>query len=415
MSKSKSSRFNQLNANTLHTLPAGVHNDSPGLSLEVVADGDYTDRFWTFRYTSPVTGKRTEWRLGYLQDKSLADVREEARQHRNAVAAGRCPKSETKVKRRTDIPTFLDYANQTYPVLASNCVATELGEWKRAIADVAPLHKLPINEVTVTALAEALLPHWTTKYVSATRIKARVARIINAAKADGLFTGDNPADLVEHKLPKVKHRPDNHASLDWQSLPTLMVGLYHDTYVSARCLEVGILCASRSNEVRGMEWSEVDFDAGVWTVPADRMKTRLEHRVPLSRQVLAILRELRQIVPEGCKYVFPSKYGRGQPLERAALTYILRSRHAVGTTQHGFRATFKTWATDNKVEETQIVEFCLAHVDGNKARAAYLRSDLIERRRAVLQAWADYALSKRPGGAQQPAETGNVVQLRKAA
>ncbi|UVO34674.1 site-specific integrase [Bradyrhizobium arachidis] len=275
---------------------------------------------------------------------------------------------------------------------------------------------MKLHEIETEHVLTALKPSWHVKPITADRTRQRLERIFDAAKALKLRTGENPAAWrgnLKHLLPsarklnrkkrEVTGRTKGHPSVPYAKAPALMVELSHDIGNSARCTEVGILTAARSQEVRLMEWSEIDFARKRWLIPAAKMKIKGEdnpkdHLVPLSDQAIDIIKSM----PRVGRYVFPSDHAdQHQPFFANALANSIK-RAGFKATMHGMRSTFRTWAGDTTQIPWEVLEHCLAHRVGDETEAAYWRGDMIERRRKVLQAWADFILPKRKAKARKP-------------
>ena len=227
------------------------------------------------------------------------------------------------------------------------------------------------------------------------------------AKARGYREGENPArwrghlDKLLPALSKVR-QVEHHAALPYTELPDFLTRLREQEGTSARAMEFAILTAARTGEVIGARWSEIDLAAKTWTIPAERMKARREHRVPLSSRWLAILTEMQAARESDESFVFPG--GKpGQPLSNMAFLMLLRRMGRADLTAHGFRATFKTWASERTSFQNEIVEAALAHTIGGKVEQAYRRGDLFEKRRKLMDAWANFC--------EQPKSAGKVVRI----
>jgi integrase len=223
-------------------------------------------------------------------------------------------------------------------------------------------------------------------------VRGRIERILNAAKAERLRAGENPAawrghlDATLAKPGKLKR--GHHAALPYADMPAFMTALRGRPAVAALALELAILTATRTGEVLEAEWTEFDLDAGLWTIPEDRMKSRREHRVALSTRALAIVNELA--VARRSEYVFPGQK-RGKPLSNMAMLMLLERMGKRGViTSHGFRSTFSDWASEVSPYSSELRETALAHTIGNKAEAAYRRGDALEKRRTMMEAWAQW-------------------------
>jgi integrase len=252
------------------------------------------------------------------------------------------------------------------------------------------LSDLPVADVDTPLVLRVLEPMWETKTVTAYRLCGRIEAILDWATACGYRTGENPARWRGHLdklLPaRSKVAPVNHLdALPYAEMPGFMAALRMQTGVAARCLEFTTLTAARSGEAIGAKWSEIDLAARTWTVPAERMKSGKAHVVPLSEQVLTLL----AAIPRGSTHVF--EYGRAShPLSKGAMTALLGRMGRSDITVHGFRSTFKDWASERTSHADIVSEMALAHAIGDKVEAAYRRGDLLQKRRELMQDWARY-------------------------
>ncbi|WP_270937193.1 tyrosine-type recombinase/integrase [Falsiroseomonas oryzae] len=287
-------------------------------------------------------------------------------------------------------------------------------QWENTLATYAFPHfgDRPVADVDTAAVLAALEPIWKTKTETATRLRQRIETVLDFATPRGWRSGENPARWRGHleatlpkpgKIAKVEH----HAALPWAEAGAFMVALRQREGVAARALEFGILTAARSGEVRGARWSEIDLARGVWVVPGDRMKAGREHRVPLSAAAVAILRTMADLrdaeAPD--PLVFPG-LRQGKPLSENTLNEVLKRMKRPDLTVHGFRSTFRDWAAERSQFPRELAEKALAHVLGDATEAAYQRGDMFEKRRRMMDAWAEFCAR-----AAKPAE---VVPLRAA-
>jgi integrase len=274
-------------------------------------------------------------------------------------------------------------------------------------------HKPP-QDVTLADIKAILLPIWSTKTETASRLRQRIEAVLDYAAVHGLRDSNNPARW-KGTLDKVLPAPSrvatksHHPSLPYERVAEFMAALREHEGMSARCLEFVILTACRSGEARGATWDEIDLDFATWTIPAARMKARREHRIPLSKPALELLRALPRI--DGEPYVFPAP--RGGALSDMSLCVLLRrmqsppqwtDKSGAPIVTHGFRSTFRTWCEEQTNYPRSVTEAALAHVNADKVEAAYQRSDLFERRRALMEDWAAYCTRR---------EASNVVALRR--
>lgn len=254
----------------------------------------------------------------------------------------------------------------------------------------APLRSKPLDQIGTDDVLAVLTPIWTTKSETASRLRGRIERVLDAARAKGLRTGENPARWrghLDHLLPKRrKLTRGHHAAMPYDQVPAFVARLREGRGVAARAPEFTILCASRSGEVLGARWDEVDLKAKLWTVPGPRMKGGREHRVPLTERALAILAEVEPL--RNGDYVFPGQR-RGRPLSNMSMEMCLR-RMKVDETVHGFRSSFRDWAGEETAVPREVAEVALSHAVGDATELAYRRADALAKRRKLMEAWAAF-------------------------
>ena len=389
----------------------GHHGDGGGLYLRV-ADGR---KSWMFRYK--VKGK-THWLgLGAFDDYDLAEVRDAARECRRQLREGIDPIAA----RRDAKAAAVEAGEITFKVMAQRYIAAHKDTWRNAKhaeqwpstleAYVYPIMgERPVASVSVADVLAVLEPIWWEKPETASRVRGRIETVLDYAASRHLRTGENPARWrghLQHSLParakvaKVEH----HAALPWAELPRVMGRLMESKGTSALCLRFLILTAARSNEARGVTWGEIDLDAKVWSVPDNRMKGGLDHRVPLSAPVLEILKALAPLGTSPDKLVFEGGK-KEKPLSDVAVTKALSTAGADDYTVHGLRSTFRDWCAERTAYPREVCEAALAHVNKDKVEAAYARTDHFEQRCRLMADWAAYAMS--------PAPAGKVVSIGKA-
>jgi integrase len=253
------------------------------------------------------------------------------------------------------------------------------------------LRPMAADAVTTHDVLEVLKPIWNEKPETASRVRGRIERVLDAAKAQGLRSGENPARWRGHLdqlLPKRQRLTrGHHAAMAHADVPAFMNDVRAREAVAARALEFAILTAARSGEVLGARWEEIDLDRGVWTVPPQRMKAGREHRVPLSRRALEILRAMREV--QCGEHVFPGQSAT-KSLSSMSLEMVLRRMKIEDATPHGFRSSFMDWAHENTAFAKVVIDMALAHAVGDKVEAAYRRGDLFEKRRKLMEAWASF-------------------------
>ncbi len=388
-----SREINRLNARAVATITEqGRHADGGGLYLSISPNGG---RRWVFLYRWH--GKPTEIGFGSARDVTLARARELARQSRGNLAEGINPKDARKP---TEGATFGECADRLIEAMRPSWRNEKhAAQWKMTLRDyAAPLRRLPVDKITTDDVLPVLKALWSHKPETASRVRGRIERVLDAAKARGLRTGENPARWRGHLdqlLPKRQRLTrGHHAAMAYTNVATFMVDLQTRQATAALALEFAILTAARSGEVLGARWQEFDLDRAVWTVPADRMKAGCEHRVPLSRRALKIVTSLQET--RHGDFVFPGQKS-GKPLSGMAMEMMLRRMKIDSATVHGFRSTFRDWAAECTNFPNEVCEAALAHVIENKAEAAYRRGDLFDKRRKLMDAWAAYCATPKTG------------------
>ncbi len=370
----------------------GRHSDGGGLYLSIDESGR---RRWVFMYTR--TGKRVELGLGGRRDLSLADARAEAATLRAMLAAGADPKVERA--RDDKVQTFGACADAYVEAMQPSWRnAKHAAQWKMTLTKyAAPIRERPVNDITTQDVLDVLQPLWTRTPETAERLRGRIENVLDAAKAKGLRAGENPARWRGHLnqlLPKRQRlKRGHHAALPYDLMPEFMANLRTRSAVAARALEFLILTGARSGEVLGATWDEIDFQKEIWTVPADRMKAGREHRVPLSGRAMEIIAERLETGAVG--HVFPGATS-ASALSSMAMAMLLR-RMKSDITVHGFRSTFRDWASETTGFSHEVCEMALAHTIANKAEAAYRRGDLFDKRRKLMEAWAGYCSTPKSG------------------
>lgn len=271
--------------------------------------------------------------------------------------------------------------------------AKHADQWTTTIATYASsLRQKPLNEVLREDVLGVLKPIWLTKNETASRIRGRIEVILDAAKAEGLRTGENPAAWkgnLKHSLPKrQKLQRGHHAAMPYASVPKFVQTLRTREATAALALEFLILTASRTGEVLGCRWNEIDRAKEIWIVPGTRMKAGRDHRVPLSSPALAILDTMGPLRVGDSSLLFPGR--NNKPLSSMAMEMLLRRMKVQDVTVHGFRSSFRDWAAEETPFPRETAEAALAHIVGDSTERAYRRGDALERRRELMQAWADW-------------------------
>lgn len=387
--------MNRLTARQVQTITQpGMHADGGGLYLCVRPT---LSRQWVFVFQW--RKRRKEMGLGSTATFSLADAREAAADARRSVASGVNPiEARKQVSEEEDAPslTFGEVADEVLEALEDELSnAKHRAQWKTSLKTTAAvLCPMPVNDITTDDVLAVLRPIWRRTPESASRVRARLERVFSAAKAKGARTGENPARWKDHLdalLPKRRRtQKRHHAALPFREIAEFMAELRGRVAVSARALEFTILTAARTSETLGAKWSEINLVEGVWIVPAERMKARVEHHVPLSQAALDVLNEVRPLLGKANDgYVFPGQK-RGRPISQMGMLMLMRRMEKQPYTVHGFRSTFRDWAGDRTNFARELIEAALAHTIENKAERAYRRSTAFEKRKRLMNAWAGY-------------------------
>lgn len=365
----------------------GIYSDGGGLYLRVRSGGSAQ---WFFIYKRQ--GKRTELGLGgYGQGTapvSLALAREKASEIREKLARGQQVEGQ-----KDERPTFGSLIDDVLAVkLDAAKNSKHRDQWRMTLNKHAKaLHALPVADIMRDDVVNALKPIWKKTPETANRTRMRIEAVIDHAKARGLFTGDNPATWkggLKELLPaRSKLSRGHHKAVEYKAIPIVVAGLRAATGVSACATEFACLTAARSGEVRFMTFDEVDFEAALWTLPAERMKAGREHRVPLCSRAVDILKARQQVATGSLVFEGESE---GRPISDTAMVKAIRLASGGTETLHGMRSTFRDWAGDSTSHPRDVIEAALAHMLKDKTEAAYRRSDALQKRRKLMQDWADY-------------------------
>ena len=372
----------------------GRHSDGGGLYLRITPNGG---RSWQFM--TAVGGKRVEIGLGAESAIGLGAVRKLAVKMREAVALGQDPRKVLEAPAAAKrVPTFKEFADDYISSVEAGWKnPTHRKQWRNSLDQhTKAISDAKVDEVTTDDVLRILHPIWLSVPETASRVRARIERILDAAKARGHLRRDyaNPARLkghLDHLLPRQRGMTrGHHKALPYKDAAKFMEELRQRKAPAARCLEFTILTAARSGEALGTTWQEIDFDQRLWRVPEARMKAGVEHVVPLSDAAVAILETLKPVEPNSAGKVFAVD---GAARSNMAMAMLLR-RMGYAITTHGFRSTFRDWAGDCTNYPREIVEAALAHTLQNKAEKAYRRGTAVERRRMLMGEWAKYLDAK---------------------
>jgi integrase len=382
----------------LESLKDGTFSDGGNLWITVVAK----NRTWSFRYKSPVTGKRREMGLGAYRDVPLAAARQLAEAARKLLRDGVDPLEHRQaieaasVRERTG--TFESVASQYIVEQSAGWRDPRLaGIWTSSLKRLAfpTIGAKSVATISTDDMLAVLRPIWTTTNETADRVRGRIERILDYAITHGWRKETNPARWRGHlinilpdpsSVAQVKHRP----AVPWQEIGPVMKALARSEGMGALAVRFACLTAARSAEVRAAPWLEVDLKAQIWTIPAERMKQQKEHRVPLSKAALEVRAAARALGSEKNAFIFPG--GRtGRPLSDVALSKALHlAAKTKNVTVHGLRSTFRDWVAEDTQVPRELAEMALAHTVGDKVEAAYRRSDLLERRRPLMENWGKW-------------------------
>jgi integrase len=406
-------RTHRLTTAFVRNAPPGRHPDGHGLYLEVSGAG----ASYVYRYRRG-PGRGESWMgLGSRALITLAEARAAALKCRGLLHQGIDPLERRRAERTA--AKVAAATAVTFDQAAEQCIAAQRAgwrndksreQWQASLRDyVSPvLGTLPVSAIDTALVMKVLEPIWTSKPETARRIRGRIERILDWAKAREYRTGENPARwrghlqnlLADHAgVRRIQH----HAALLYAEVPAFVAELRQQHELPARALELLIRCSVRTNELLGARWAEIDFNAGIWEIPPERTKRHKLHRVPLSPRAIEILEDLHSddTVPE--EFIFSAHRRRGGMSPKVMLGLLRRMGREV--TVHGFRAVFRTWAAERTNFQHDVIEAALAHATGSAVVDAYQRGDLLEKRRRLMLAWDKYIDTP-------PAAAGTVVELR---
>jgi integrase len=365
-----------------------------GLYLQVLSP---TNRSWLLRFER---GGRERWMgLGPLDDFTLTEARERARQARQQLHDGIDPIDARKAKRAQqalEAAKAITFAEATQRYFDHHEAKWRNAKHRAQFLNTLKQYAFPVlGKLSVAGIDESLVlkviePIWKNKTETASRVRGRIESVLDWATVRKYREGENPARWkghLAHQLPARGQiaRVQHHKALPFASMPDFMVQLVEREGMAARALEFLILSAARTGEVISARWEEVDLPEKMWTIPASRMKAHREHRVPLSDRAVAIL----QALPRETEFLFPG-VRRGVPISNMAMAQVLKRMERDDITVHGFRSTFRDWAAERTTYPNHVVEMALAHVIGDKVEAAYRRGDLLSKRARLMEDWARY-------------------------
>ena len=392
---------NQLSAKFVaNTKLIGNHLDGDGLYLQVREGSRGISKSWVFRYQ--LNKRVREMGFGALKDVSLQEARVKLAESRKMLLDGKDPLYERNLKKSISVPTFWECCEAYIDAHKSDWknYKSEL-QWRNSLKnDAKTLSGLKVDYISTPLILKVLQPIWNTKNDTARKLRGRIERVLDYAKSMGYRTGENPASMkgnleftLSTKPQKIVHQP----SLYWKELPIFIKELRSREAVSRLALEFLILTATRTSEVINAQWNEIDLNEKRWIIPANRMKAGKEHAIPLSDTALRVLNKLSGLNDQ---WIFPN-LKKNAPLSNMAMLEVLRdiagykdklSKKPIVV--HGFRSTFRTWASEATNFPSEIAEAALAHSNPNKVEAAYLRSHQYQNRINLMQHYSDFADGK---------------------
>lgn len=378
----------KLTKKLVENLGAGRHGDGNGLYLVVDPSGV---RRWIVRVV--VKGQknkkgaplRTDFGLGGADIVTINQARERALEYRRMAKQGLNPRFNAQ----REIPTFEEFAQQVHIERMPTWKNAKHGQqWINTLRDYAfpKIGRMPIDAIDQPEVMMCLAPIWTEKHETAKRLAQRIKTVLDVAKSKGFRSGENPVTGIKdaQALPKVKAKVKHHKAMDWKAVPAFYADLRTRKAMAAKALMFTCLTGSRTSEALGLRWEELDLEARLWTCPAERMKGGEEHRVPLTDEMLAIIEPLKAMKSD---YVFEGQK-RHKPLSNMSMLMLLRRMQVDDVTVHGFRSTFRDWASEVSGVPREVAEMSLAHTVGSNVERAYARSDLLKKRRALMNDWS---------------------------
>jgi integrase len=380
----------KLTKRAVESLGPGRHGDGNGLYLIVDPSGA---RRWIVRVT--VKGQRnkegrplrTDFGLGSADLVTVQEARAKALEYRRMARQGQSPRYNVAKA----VPCFEELARQVHIERLPTWKNPKHGQqWINTLQEYAfpRIGRLAVSSIGQPEVLSCLSPIWTEKPETARRLMQRMRTVLDVARSKGFREGENPVTAIKaaHVLPKVKARAKHHDAMHWRDVPAFYADLATRSAMAAKALMFTCLTGSRTGEVLGMKWEEIDTEARLWTCPAERMKGGETHRVPLTEEMLAIIEPLRTLRSD---FVFEGQK-RHRPLSNMAMLMLLRRMGVEGVTVHGFRSTFRDWAAEVAHAPREVAELSLSHRIGSKVEKAYARADLLEQRRKLMEAWSDY-------------------------
>jgi integrase len=385
----------------------GYAGDGGNLYFKYSVDGKGS---WIFRYKW--NGKSRDMGLGSYPDISLPDARANALEARRVLNAGADPLSEREAAREAHraVERAAEAKRHSFKSLALEYHQAHSGKhsekwrkgWVRKMEKYAfpSIGDLPAEAIAVEHVQGLLSPIWSEKTRTADEVRGQIEQVLDAAKARGLRVGENPArwrgnleHLLSRDAKKAARKRQHFAAMKWSELPGLMANLRGCETLASFAARLLILTGARAHMVRFARWEEFDFDSKIWMLSAERMKARKAFVIPLSKQVISILAEIPRV--EASPFLFPGR-GKSGVMHANAVRALMHGLGHDGITRHGFRSTFRDWAAENTNHAREVCEMALAHDERDQTEGAYSRTDFLEKRRPLMQEWADFALVEQP-------------------
>lgn len=366
----------------------GKLGDGDGLFLIVQPSGS---KSWVCRVQR--NGVRRDFGLGSASRVPLAHARDRAREIRTWVELGLDPIFERR--KAEGIPTFKEAVAK---VLAAHRKTwrneKHEQQWLRTLESYAfpQIGNVQVSEITGPMIRSVLADIWLSKPETARRVRQRIGTVLDWAYASGYRESEAPMRAISKGLPRQPKKDGHFAAMPYSDVPAFMKKLQQRESFSRLALEFAILTAARSGEVRGATWDEFDLEAKLWTIPKERMKASREHVVPLTKPAIRIIERCKELRLADCALVFPG-IRRNTPLSDMTLSKLLKEMKEPYTV-HGFRSAFRDWASEETQHQGEVAEAALAHMVANKTEAAYRRGNLLEKRRKLMQDWADFCAAR---------------------
>lgn len=379
----------QLNATKIKALiEPGRYTDGDGLMLNIAPGGA---RSWLLRVR--IEGRRRDIGLGSLKVLTLAEAREKAIDFRRQVARGVDPVAERK-KVADPVPTFRDAATRVH---AEHQAAWKNGKHQAQWMSTLETYAFPklgnrlVDSIEGPIIRDVLAPIWLTKPETARRVRQRIGAVLDWSYVKGYRKSEAPTRSLSRGLPRQPRKDSHFAAMAYAQIPALIARLRERSSAGRLALEALILTAARSGEIRGATWAEIDLDAGLWSIPAERMKMGRPHLVPLASAAIDVFRRAEALRLTCTDLVFPGQKLK-RPLSDMTLLKIMRDM-ATGVTVHGFRSAFRDWVAEETSYPGEVAEAALAHAIPNRVEAAYRRTDFLEKRRNLMRDWAAFCVA----------------------